>query len=240
MERVESSRSSDAGPGNRAFRARAVLRLAALSAILSIAIYIAYRAGLLTSAERAKGILYGLRRIPGIPFWFMGVYALTASFGVPPAVMTLAGGAVFGTTLGVLYSWIGAVSGAVGGYSLARWLGGNAIRQLLGRHSEKLHALLGHGTFVAIFRLRVNPVVPFNALNFASGLSKVPLRPYILASLVGVLPAILVYAYFADAVIAGATGARERAFWHIAIAGIVIIALSFGPSTWKRFFQRLS
>ena len=209
-------------------------------AIVSIAIYIAYRAGVLTSAARAKRILLDLRRVPGIPFWFVAVYALTASFGVPPAVMTLAGGAVFGTKLGVLYSWIGAVAGALGGYALARWLGGNAIRQLLGRHSEKLDALLGHGTFVAIFRLRVNPVVPYNALNFASGLSKVPLRPYILASVFGVLPAIVVYAYFADAVIAGATGARERAFWHIAIAGVVIILLSFGPSTWRRLFQRLS
>jgi uncharacterized membrane protein YdjX (TVP38/TMEM64 family) len=233
---VESSRSSDEGP----FRARALLRLAVLVAIVSIAIYIAYRAGVLTSAARAKGILYGLRRVPGIPFWFVAFYSLTASVGVPPAVMTLAGGAVFGTKFGVLYSWIGAVAGALGGYALARWLGGNAIRQLLGRHSQKLDALLGHGTFVAIFRLRVNPVVPYNALNFASGLSKVPLRPYTVASLLGVLPAIFVYAYFADAVIAGATGARERAFWHIAIAGVVIILLSFGPATWRRLFQRLS
>ena len=176
----------------------------------------------------------------GIPLLFVAVYTATASLGVPPVVMTLAGGAVFGTAFGILYSWVGAVCGALGGYALARWLGGNAIRQLLGRHSAKLDTLLGHGTFVAIFRLRVNPVVPYNALNFASGLSKVPLRPYFLASLLGVLPAIVVYAYFADAVIAGATGARERAFWHIAAAGVVIIFLSIGPRTWRRFFQRLS
>jgi uncharacterized membrane protein YdjX (TVP38/TMEM64 family) len=207
---------------------------------VSIAIYVAYRAGILTSAARAKAMLQGLRRVPGVPFWFMAVYALTAALGVPPAVLTLAGGAVFGTGLGVLYSWIGATAGSLGGYALASWLGGSAIRQLPGRHSEKLDALLGHGTFAAIFRLRVNPVVPYNALNFASGLSKVPLRPYILATLVGVVPAIFVYAYFADSVIAGATGARERAFWHIAIAGTVIILLSFAPSTWRRFFQNLS
>jgi uncharacterized membrane protein YdjX (TVP38/TMEM64 family) len=236
---VEFSSGSDRSSAKRPVRARALLRLAILVAIVSIAIYVAYRTGVLTSAARAKGILYGLRRVPGIPFWFMGVYAVTAALGVPPAVLTLAGGAVFGTLLGVAYSWIGAVAGALGGYALARGLGGNAIRQL-GRHSEKLDALLGHGTFVAIFRLRVNPVVPYNALNFASGLSRVPLRPYILATLVGVLPAIFVYAYFADAVIAGATRARERAFWHIAIAGTVIILLSFAPSTWRRFFQRLS
>ena len=95
----------------------------------------------------------------------MGVYALTATFGIPPAIMTLAGGAVFGTTFGILYSWIGALLGALGGYALARWLGGNAIRQLLGRHSAKLDLVLGHGTFVALFRLRVNPVVPGRGVN---------------------------------------------------------------------------
>lgn len=232
--------TADGSAESRPIRARALLQLALLAAIISIAIYVAYRAGVLTSAARARGILYGLRRMPGIPFWFMGVYALTAAFGVPPAVLTLAGGAVFGLNPGVVYSWSGAVVGALGGYALARWLGGNAVRQLLGRHSEKLDVLLGHGTFVALFRLRVNPVVPYNALNFASGLSKVPLRPYTLSTVVGVLPAIFVYTYFADAVIAGATRARERAFLHIAIAGVVIILLSFGPSTWRRIFQRFS
>jgi uncharacterized membrane protein YdjX (TVP38/TMEM64 family) len=218
----------------------ATLRIGILVAIIAIAIYVAYRTGVLTDAARAKAVLLSLRRVRGIPLLFVAVYALTASLGVPPAVMTLAGGAVFGTKLGVLYSWTGAIAGALGGYALARWLGGNAIRLLLERHSEKLDTLLGHGTFLAIFRLRVNPVVPYNVLNFACGLSKVALRPYTLASLLGVLPAIFVYAYFADAVIAGATGARERAFLHIAAAGIVIILLSFGPSTWRRFFQRFS
>jgi uncharacterized membrane protein YdjX (TVP38/TMEM64 family) len=71
-------------------------------------------------------------------------------------------------------------------------------------------------------------------LNFASGLSKVSFRDYFLATIVGVLPATAVYAYFADSVIAGATRARSQAVWHIAIAGIIMILLSYGPALWRR------
>jgi uncharacterized membrane protein YdjX (TVP38/TMEM64 family) len=158
--------------------------------------------------------------------------------GVPPLVLTLAGGAVFGTKLGIVYSWIGAFLGALGGYAVARSLGGKAIRQLLGRHNHRLDRMLERATVGSLFRLRVNPIVPFNVMNFAAGMSRVDPRAYVIATAFGILPAIAVYAYFADSLIAGAVGARERAFLHIAVAGVVIILLSFGPSTWRRLARR--
>ena len=197
----------------------------------------AWRIGLLNDPARAKAVLQSIRQVRHLPWVFVSVYAITATIGVPPVIMTLAGGAVFGTKLGVAYSWIGALLGALGGYALARSLGGNAIRQLLGRHRDKLDDLLDRTTIASLFRLRVNPIVPFNALNFASGMSKVPVREYVTATAIGILPAVIVYAYFADSVIAGATRERERAFLHIAVAGVVIILLSLGPATWRRIVQ---
>ena len=215
-------------------RTQAVARLSLLAAIIAAALFAAWRIDLINDPARAKIALQQIRQVRHLPLVFVAVYALTATIGVPPVVLTLAGGAVFGTKLGITYSWIGALLGALGGYALARTLGAAAFRQLLGRHREKLDDLLDRATIVSLFRLRVNPIVPFNALNFASGMSRVPFREYVLATAVGILPAIVVYAYFADSVIAGATRARERAFLHIALAGVVIILLSFGPSTWKR------
>ena len=217
---------------------RAILRLAILAAIVSAAFFAAWRSGLLQDPARAKAALQGIRQARALPLLFVVVYTVTAAIGIPPAVLTLAGGALFGTTFGIVYSWIGAVLGAVGGYAVAAGLGGNAIRQVLGRHRDKLDRLLEGATFMALLRLRVNPIVPFNVLNFASGLSKVPFREYFFATVVGVLPAIAVYAYFADSVVAGATGARERAAWHVAIAGIVMLLLTYGPSLWRRATDR--
>lgn len=215
-------------------RTQAIVRLALLGAIIAVALLGAWRIGLLNDPARAKVALQNLRQLRHLPFVFVAVYAFTAAIGVPPIVLTLAAGAVFGTRFGIIYSWIGALLGATGGYVLARTVGGNAFRQLLGRYRGKLDDLLHRATIASLFRLRVNPIVPFNAMNFASGMSKVPFRDYLIATALGILPAIVVYAYFADSVIAGATGARERAFLHIAIGGVVIILLSLGPATWRR------
>lgn len=219
-------------------RTQAIARLTLLAAIIAAALFGAWRIGLLNDPSRAKVALQNLRQVRHLPFVFVAVYTLTAAIGVPPVVLTLAAGAVFGTKFGIIYSWMGALLGAIGGYLLASALGGNAFRHLLGRHRDKLDDLLDRATIASLFRLRVNPIVPFNALNFTSGMSKVPFRDYLIATAIGILPAIVVYAYFADSVIAGATGARERAFLHIAIAGVVIILLSFGPSVWRRLARR--
>ena len=215
-------------------RTRAFARIALFAVVIALAVVAAWRIGLLSEPARARDALRGLRQVRSLPLIFISLYTITAALGVPPVIITLAGGAVFGVTLGTLYSWIGAVLGAIGGYAMARWLGGNAIRRLLGRHEEKLDKLQDRATIASLFRLRVNPIVPYNVLNFASGLSKVSFRDYVLATVVGVLPATAVYAYFADSVIAGATRARSRALWHIAIAGIIMILLSYGPALWRR------
>lgn len=215
-------------------RAQAIGRLTLLAALIAVALVGAWRIGLLNDPARAKAALQSLRQVRHLPVIFVAVYAFTASIGVPPMVLTLAAGAVFGTRFGIIYSWIGALLGAIGGYVLAKTLGGNAFRHLLGRHRDKLDDLLDRATIASLFRLRVNPIVPFNAMNFAAGMAKVSFRDYLVATAFGILPAVVVYAYFADSVIAGATGARERAFLHIAIAGVVIILLSLGPGTWRR------
>ena len=215
-------------------RTRAIARIAIFASVLAIAGVAAWRIGLLNDPARAKAAVHGLRQVRSLPLIFVAVYTLTATLGVPPIIVTLVGGALFGAHLGTLYSWIGAVLGALGGYAIARGLGGNAIRLLLGRHKAKLDRLQNAATIASLFRLRVNPIVPYNVLNFASGVSKVSLRDYFLATVVGVLPATAVYAYFADSVIAGATRARSRALWHIAIAGGIIILLSYGPALWRR------
>ena len=215
-------------------RKGAIARIVIFASIIAGAVFAAWRIGVLNDPERARDTLRALRQVRSLPVIFVALYTITAALGVPPVIVTLAGGAVFGATLGTLYSWIGALLGAIGGYAIARWLGGNAIRNLLGRHQDKLDKLQDLATFASLFRLRVNPIVPYNVLNFASGLSKVSFRDYVLATAVGVLPATAVYAYFADSVIAGATRARSRALWHIAIAGVVMILLSYGPTLWRR------
>ena len=208
------------------------MRLAILVSVLALAGFAAYRLGIfdLRDPERLAGTLRRVRGVPALPVVFVLAYAVAATFGVPGTVFTLAGGAIFGAVLGSLLNWTGATIGAIGAYALARRLGSDAVRGMLGRHATALDALGERAGFPTLFRLRLIPVVPFNALNFAAGLAPVSFRSYAISTALGIIPGTVVYTYFADSLIAGVTGARSKALLHVAIAGALLILLSFGPA----------
>jgi uncharacterized membrane protein YdjX (TVP38/TMEM64 family) len=221
-----------------ASRRAAVLKLLALVALVAAAALVASHAGLFD--ERRAGELVArvraLRDRPAAPALFVALYALASALGLPATVLTLAGGAVFGVGRGLVLNWLGAMLGALGAFVLARSLGRDAVRRLLGRRRAKaldrLAAAHGRAT---LFRLRVIPVVPFAVLNFGSGISGIAPRDYLVATAFGILPANFVYTYSADALVAGAGGAREEALVRVAIAAALLVALSFLPTLARRF-----
>jgi uncharacterized membrane protein YdjX (TVP38/TMEM64 family) len=217
-------------------RGRAYVRLAVLAAVLAAAGYGAYRLGVfeLRDPQRLGDAIRRARDVPALPVLFVLGYIIATVFGLPGTVFTLAGGAIFGTVLGSLLNWTGATLGALGAYTLARRLGSDAVRNLLGRHASALDVLTSRAGFAALLRLRLIPVVPFNALNFAAGLVPAPFRAYALATAIGIIPGTVVYTYFADSLVAGVTGARQRALVHVAIAGALLIAISFVPALTQR------
>jgi uncharacterized membrane protein YdjX (TVP38/TMEM64 family) len=133
---------------------------------------------------------------PAAPIAFILIYALAVVALIPASLLTIAGGAVFGLLPGVAYALIGATLGSTAAF-------------LLGRHvARRLVAarLAGMPRFVAIERavsargrrivllLRLSPVVPFNFLNYALGLTTISAWDFVFASL-GTVPGAFVYAY---------------------------------------------
>ena len=186
------------------------------------------------SPERIGTTIRDAREVPYAAPIFVVAYIAVTTIGLPALPLTLAGGAIFGVGAGIALTWLGATLGATGAYLLARALGGDALRRLLGDRAGTLDRLLGDGAFLTILRLRLIPVVPFNALNFGAGLAGVRLTHYMAATAIGILPGTSVYTYFADALLAGTDGARETAFTRVATAGLLLLALSYAPALAKR------
>ena len=90
-----------------------------------------------------------------------------------------------------------------------------------------------------LLTLRLIPLVPFNALNFGSGLMPLRWRTYALATLVGIVPGTAVYTFFADALLQGSQQASRDALVRVAVAGLLLILLSFMPALLKRLRVRL-
>ncbi len=133
------------------------------------------------------------------PVIFMLMYAVGPSFLVPGAVMTIAGGLGFGTFWGAIYSLIGANVGALVAFGAGRFLGKSFVEGIVG---ERFHALLqkiAKNGFHIIFYLRVVPVIPYNALNLLAGASPIAFRDYFWASVIGMIPGTILFAFLGDA-----------------------------------------
>jgi len=133
------------------------------------------------------------------PLVFVLLYAIGPSFLIPGAVMTIAGGLAFGATWGAVYSLLGADAGALVAFGAGRFLGRGFVERLVG---HRFHALLGkiarHG-FQIIFYLRLVPVIPYNALNLLAGASPIAFRDYFWASMIGMIPGTILFAFLGDA-----------------------------------------
>ena len=227
-----------------ASRTGALLKLGAL-VLLIIGGYLVAKATPVGDYLTREGIGEGinwLRGNPWAPAIFVGIYATATALAVPGTILTLAGGAVFGFHWGTLYNFIAANIGANAAFLIARSLGRDSVRRLIGKDSRVLNKLDGiveqHG-FRGLLTLRLIPLVPFNALNFGSGLMPLKWRTYAIATLAGILPGTAIYTFFADALLQGSQEASRDALVRLIVAGALLVLLSFLPTILKRLNVRL-
>lgn len=215
---------------------RPYLKILAFAAVIAAAFLVAYWLGAFRYTD-LHALAAAVQRARGVPFAapvFVLLYLVTTTFGLPGTPLTLAGGAIFGFVYGTLLNWVGATIGSLGAYTLARLLGKDALHRILGSRASVLDNLVNAHGFVAVLRLRLLPLVPFNGINFASGFTNVDVKTYLAATALGILPGTAVYTYFADALLSGVSGARSAALLRASIAGILLVLLSFAPTMVKK------
>ncbi len=163
------------------------------------------------------------------PVVFIAGYAVATIAAVPGALLTLAAGAIFGVLSGVIYVFIGAVIGSALAFLVARYLARPAVERRLTadpRFDQIDRAVAREGRKI-VFLLRLSPVLPFNALNYALGLTRVRFRDYLIASL-GMLPGTVLYVYSGRvagdlAALAGGAGV-ERGSGYYLVLGLGLLA----------------
>ncbi|MGA7800879.1 MAG: TVP38/TMEM64 family protein [Gammaproteobacteria bacterium] len=168
------------------------------------------------------------------PLAFMASYAAATLVFFPGSVLTLAGGALFGPVWGTVYSLTGATIGATGAFLIARYLAADWVaRRSGGRLRRLIDGVEAEGwRFVAFVRLV--PLVPFNLLNFALGLTRIRLLHYVVASYVAMLPGAMAYTYLGYAgreALAGGQGLIQKGLLALAL----LAAVAFLP----RFILRM-
>ena len=134
-------------------------------------------------------------------FLFMAVYMLayllTAAFAVPlvSEPLTLAGGLMFGTLPGAIYTNIGATAGASVAFLFSRYILGGWIQKRSGFRLARLNEEIERNGYRYLLSLRLTPLVSFTLIDVLAGLTRVPLKTFIWTTAAGILPATLIYSY---------------------------------------------
>lgn len=153
--------------------------------VLAVMLWLAFNVRL-PSAEQLREWIEGL----GWAGWlgFIALYAVVAVTPIPVTIMAVAGGMLYGVTLGSAFSVVGALLGSWAAYWLARVLGKETVLKMLGKHAAKMEGHLEGAGFQAVTTLRVMPGLPYWPVNYGSGIFGVTQRDYLAASAVAMVP----------------------------------------------------
>ena len=133
------------------------------------------------------------------PVLFMGLYAVATVLFLPGAVLTLAGGALFGPLWGTLWSLTGATLGAALAFLIARHLGADWVARRAGPRLQRLNEGVASEGWRFVAFVRLVPLFPFNLLNYAMGLTRISFVTYLLATWVFMLPGAFAYTWLGHA-----------------------------------------
>ena len=125
---------------------------------------------------------------------FMTLYIVQTALSLPgAAILSLAAGALFGTLMGTVYANVAATIGAALAFLVTRYLLRDLILDRFGPKLEGINRELESRGFNYLLFLRLVPVFPFFLINLAAGLTRLPLRTFFLATMLGIIPGGFVY-----------------------------------------------
>lgn len=199
-----------------------------------------------TRPERLKEFFDGIAGRWWAPLAYIAVYMGGCLIALPGLLLTVLGGLTFGTAKGTLYVIIGSNLGASLAFGLARLLGREFVEKHVKDPLDAIDRRLRDQGVLRVLQLRLIPIVPFNILNFACGLSGVRYAHFLIGSLIGMLPGTFVYVnsaaalaqlYFAGAGVqdqAARDAARHTALINLGFSLVLLVIVSLIPSLYRR------
>ena len=169
---------------------------------------------------------------------YVAVYILQTGFSLPGgALMTLTGGFLFGSVLGTIFVNIGATTGATLAFLAARYVLRDWVERKFGKRIEPIQAGFAQNAFSYLLTLRLIPAFPFFLVNLVSGLTRIPLGTYVIATSIGIIPGSFVYA-FAGRQLGSINSLAEIASPPVLMAFTFLGLLALVPIVHRKFVER--
>ena len=165
---------------------------------------------------------------------FVVAYAAVVGLSLPgAAIMTLAGGFLFGSLLGTALVNLGATTGATLAFLAARYLLKDWVEHKFGAKLASFQEGFANNAFSYLMTLRLIPLFPFFLVNMVSGLTRVNVGTYVGATALGIIPGSFVYAY-AGRQLGTINSLKEIASPNVLLAFCLLGALALVPIIYKK------
>ncbi|WP_425808115.1 TVP38/TMEM64 family protein [Desulfitobacterium sp. Sab5] len=152
---------------------------------------------------------------------------------LPAFVITFANAWIFGWVMGAVYSWTGAMIGASLCFIIAKAFGRPVIEKMVGKKSlEKTDRFFDKYGKHSVMIARLLPIVPFDIISYAAGLTTMGFWEFFWATGLGQLPATIIYSWLGE----NMSPSAKYALW--ALSGFLIL-LVVSLAIKKRFDQKL-
>lgn len=168
--------------------------------------------------------------LDGAPFAPLAVILafVVGGFAIVPVTLLIAVTAiVFGPVQGALYSFIGATLSATVVYAIGRKLGRDAVRRLAGQRLNALSRRLGRRGLLAMTLVRIVPIAPFSMINIVAGASHIGWRDFLLGTMIGLAPGIVMTSAFVDRAVAAVRHPGPATFALLAGVAALIVGVTW-------------
>ncbi|WP_094272894.1 TVP38/TMEM64 family protein [Rhodococcus sp. OK302] len=126
---------------------------------------------------------------PMFPLVFFLVHALVTVAPVPRTIFTLSAGVLFGSAMGIALTIAATTVSAILALYLVRAIGRDVVWQRISSPTiRRVDERIEKRGWLAVGSLRLIAFAPFSVVNYCCGISSIRLVPYVLATVVGILP----------------------------------------------------
>jgi uncharacterized membrane protein YdjX (TVP38/TMEM64 family) len=168
------------------------------------------------------------------------VYAGAIALSLPGGlVLSLTVGFVFGRWVGTALVVAAATLGATLVFLAARYLFAESARRRLGAVGARINAGFTENAFSYLLFLRLVPLFPFFLVNLAPAFTGIPVRTYVLATLIGIVPGTFVYVNLGQAL--GRIDSLQGLVSGDTLFAFALLGLfALLPVAWKKWKARRS
>lgn len=201
---------------------------AALVGVLGLLAYYAFTIGTdrddwLAVAQRARA--WG-GEVGSLPL-LAAAYYVGSLLSLPGLVMLTILVACLGAKQGLTIVVIGTAASSATVFLLAKLLGRTVVAELYPDQLARVEELLQGPPILRVVQMRLLPVLPFHLVNAVCGLFGLPLKSFLVGTVIGLLPKMLVQLYFVRTVLAGLTAPGRVVAINAAVSLALFVVVTF-------------